>query len=207
MLRVLNEAEGAVERADTGGLSRTLLRVTGVGLFPLFVGFGAQVAIPIPPFGVPFTLQTLAVILAALCLGPKLGAASMLLYAAMGVVGVPLFAEGEARWQVILGQTGGYLVGFIACQPVIAAIVKRPDGTVRGWGAMILATVAGHGVIFALGVPWLWFIRGTDPETAITWGQALWGGMVVFLPGMVVKAALAVVIGRVAAPWASRNVW
>lgn len=186
---------------------RTLLRITGVGLFPLFVALGAQVAIPLPPLGVPMTLQTLAVILAALCLGPKLGVSAMVLYAVMGIIGVPMFAEGEVGWQVILGQTGGYLVGFAACVPVITSIIKRRDGTIRGWGAMIAGVVAGHTVVFVIGVPWLWFVRKTDPQAAISFADAVYYGCVVFLPGMAVKSAIAVWIGRIAAPWASRNIW
>ncbi|MEM1184061.1 MAG: biotin transporter BioY [Planctomycetota bacterium] len=199
--------EDAVEATASSEQTKLLLRVTGVGLFPLFVALGAQVAIPLPPYGIPMTLQTLAVVLSALCLGPKLGASAMALYALMGVIGVPLFAEGEAGWQVILGQTGGYLLGFIVCVPVITSIIKRRDGTIRGWGAMITGVVTGHLVVFFLGVPWLWFIRSTDPGNEITWANAWYYGMVVFLPGMFVKSAIAVWIGKLAAPWASRNIW
>ena len=191
----------------TAEQTRLLLRVTATGLAPLFVALGAHVAVPMPPYGIPQTLQTLAVILSALCLGPKLGLAAMALYVVMGIVGVPLFADGDVGLQVILGQTGGYIIGFAACVPVITSIIKRRDGTVRGWGAFIVGVLAGHLVIFAIGVPWLWFVRWTDPANAITWGDAFLYGMVVFLPGMVVKCAIAVVIGRIAAPWASKNIW
>ncbi|MEM7755366.1 MAG: biotin transporter BioY [Planctomycetota bacterium] len=206
----MTDREDAIAEPFEGATSeqtRLLLRVTGVGLFPLFVALGAQVAIPLPPYGIPMTLQTLAVILSALCLGPKLGASAMALYAVMGVIGVPLFAEGEAGLQVILGQTGGYLLGFILCVPIITSIIKRPDGTVRGWGAMIAGVTLGHLVVFVLGVPWLWFVRGTDPDTAITFVNAVYYGCVVFLPGMLIKCAIAVWIGKLAAPWASRNIW
>lgn len=200
-------AEALPEAGATDAQARLLLRITGVGLFPLFVAFGAHIAVPLPPYGIPMTLQTLAVVLAALCLGPKLGVASMALYLVVGAAGAAVFAEGEATWRVIFGQTGGYIVGFVACVPVITSIIKHRDGTIRGWGAMIAGVLAGHLVIFALGVPWLWFVRSTDAANAISWGDAWYHGMVVFLPGMLVKCAIAVWIGRVAAPWASRNIW
>lgn len=187
--------------------TNALLACAGVGLFTFLTALGAQVAFPLPPFGIPQTLQTLAVTLAALGLGAKLGMASMLLYLALGMIGAPLFAEGDEGLAVLLGQTGGYIVGFIACQPVIHAIVRRPDRTVRSMWWIAAAVVAGHVVIFAIGVPWLYFVRGLEAATAITWRDALFHGMVVFLPGMVLKSAIAAIIGRWAAPFASSRGW
>lgn len=169
------------------------LRIAGVLLFTLLTSFSAQVAVPMPPFGVPQTLQTLAVVLAALCLGPRLGIASMTLYFIMGAIGAGVFAEGNAGIRVILGQTGGYLLGFIACQPVVASLARRPRGPLAL--NLALASLAGHAVIFALGVPWLYAVRNTDPATAVTVREALFGGFVVFIPGTIIKTALAVLIG------------
>lgn len=194
--------------APTSALSTALLRGVGILFFVLFTALGAQVYIPLPPFGVPFTLQTLAVILAALSLGPRWGSASMILYVFVGALGVPLFSGGSAGIGTILGQTGGYIAGFLVCQPVVGAIVRRRDGTPRGWGGLILATLAGHAIIFALGVPWLWYVRNSDSGLdPLTFAQAAKGGVLPYLPGMVVKAALAVVIGRLALPHAMRRIW
>jgi biotin transport system substrate-specific component len=187
--------------------SRVWLRAIGGLAFMFFVAFGAHIAVPIPPFGVPQTLQTLAVVMAALCLGPKVGMASMAGYLLIGMIGVPLFADGEVGLGVILGQTGGYIVGFIACQPVVTSIVRRPDRSIRGWGAMIVATLAGHAVIFLIGVPWLYVVHAMDESLSTTWRDAIFGGFVVFIPGMILKSALAVLLGRLAAPWASRRIW
>lgn len=206
MLRFADIAGAETEAGElSAARERLALRTAGLLLFPILTGLGAMVSVPLPPFGVPFTLQTLIVVMAALMLGPRLGAASMALYVVMGMIGVPLFADGEVGLQVILGQTGGYLLGFVVCQPVVTAIVRRRDKTIRGWGAMVLATVAAHAVIFGLGVPWLYVIRSTDDP--ITWQQAVMGGLVPFLPGMVVKCAVAVFLGKLAAPWASRRIW
>lgn len=181
--------------------SRSLGWALGIPGFALLTAAGAHVHVPLPPDGVPMTLQTLFVVLAALCLGPKAGSLSMLLYIAAGVVGAPLFAEGEVGLAVILGQTGGYIVGFLACQPVVGAIVKGPDGLPRGWLAIVLAVLAAHAVVFAIGVPWLAIVRGFTLERAIE------GGMVPFLPGMVVKSVIAVLVGLAVAPWCVRRVW
>ena len=203
---------GSLDDALDEASLTALLRLIGVLLFPILMGLTCQLsfnlAIPIPPFGVPLTLQTLWVLLAALSIGPRFGMLSMLIYVLAGAVGVPIFAGGEAGMLTILGQTGGYLIGFVLCQPVVAAIVRRPDGAVRGWGAMILAVLAAHLVIFAIGVPWLWAVRRLDPETpAISFVEAVHGGFVVFIIPMLIKAGIAVLIGRWVAPLASKRIW
>lgn len=172
-----------------------------VVFFTILLGFAAQVAVPLPPFNVPMTLHTLVVLLAALRLGPGLGAGSMALYALIGLVGVPVFSGGGAGPAVLIGQTGGYIVGFIACQPVVHAIVRRTDGSVRGWGALILAMTAAHAMIFAVGVPWLAVVRQISIWDAIN------GGFVPFIPGTIVKTVLAVLIGRYVAPLSTKRVW
>lgn len=205
---------GALERPDEAVSHARLLRVLGTIGFPLLMALSSQthlwawLAIPMKPFGVPMTLQTLWVLLSALCIGPRYGMLAMLGYLVVGAIGVPVFAEGGAGVLTVFGQTGGYLIGFVACQPVVAAIVRRPCGSVRGWGAMIAAVLAAHAVIFLIGVPWLWAVRAIDPAAApITFGDAVRGGFVVFIPAMMLKCAIGVLIGRWAAPWASRNIW
>lgn len=189
-----------------------LLRLSGVVLFPFLMASTCQLslhlAIPIKPYGIPLTLQTLWVLLAALCIGPRLGMISILVYLAVGAVGVPVFAGGDAGLLTIFGQTGGYLVGFLACQPVVATFVRRRDKSVRGWGAMILAVLSAHLVIFAIGVPWLFVVRLLDPVSpAISFADAVYGGFVVFIIPMLLKSGIAVLIGRWVAPWASKRIW
>lgn len=187
---------------------RALMRWSLVPTFALLTTLGAQVAIPIPPLGVPQTLQTLVVLLCAMTLGPRLGTLSMAFYVVAGVVGVPLFADGEAGWLTVFGQTGGYLLGFVACQPVAHAIIRRHDGSLRGWGAVVLAGLAVHAVVFAIGVPWLYAVRRIDPQAAdLTVWQTVFGGFLVFVPGTVLKVAIATVLGRTLLPEVARTVW
>ncbi|MEM7628972.1 MAG: biotin transporter BioY [Planctomycetota bacterium] len=211
-----NDGERAVPTTEPGALESlsdlaathaNALRIAGVFVFVWLTWLGAHIAIPTPPFGIPVTLQTLAVLLAALTLGPKYGSISMLSYIVLGAIGLPLFAEGEAGLAVLKGQTAGYIIGFFLCQPVIAAIARGRDGAARGWGAMILACVAGHMVIFAVGVPWLYISRATWIGDPISLRDAVHYGMVIFLPGLVLKSGIAVLIGRWVAPWASRRIW
>ncbi len=188
-------------RSEDRLLSLVLLRALLVSFFAWMTMLGAHVAVPLPPDGVPMTMQTLVVLMAALCIGPRLGMASMTLYVVVGMLGAGVYAQGEKGIVALLGQTGGYLVGFIVCQPVIGRIARRADGTVRGWLAMIVAVVAGELVIFGIGVPWLAWVNGFG-----LW-RAIEGGLLPFVPAAIVKGALAVLIGRVAAPLSSKSAW
>lgn len=183
--------------ATTRGLSlsipQTRLKILAVIGGTMATALAAQVAIPLPPFGIPLTLQTLAVCLTAVALGPRLGMASMALYMVLGAIGLPVFAESSGGFTYLYGQTGGYLLGFILAQPLINLIARA--NIQRRWLAVAGAVLAGHALIFALGVPWLFISRTLFLENPITLSAAMYFGCIVFLPGMVIKAAIASILG------------
>jgi biotin transport system substrate-specific component len=183
-----------------------LLKATLTLFFTMLMGISAQFKIPMPPDGVPQTLQTLVVALAAMGLGARWGMVSMLLYLVVGALGAGVFAEGKAGVGVLVGQTGGYLVGFLAAQPVIHGLIRRSDRTVRGWGAIVAAMLAGHIVIFVLGVLWLTFLRGREDET-YTLMRGIKGGVLPFIPGMILKTFAAVMVGLAVWPRSCRKFW
>jgi biotin transport system substrate-specific component len=208
MNRIFHPADGVDAPAQSTEIDRALLRLLSVPFFAMLTAIGAQIAVPIEPFGIPITLQTLMVLLAAMALGPKLGMASMVLYLVMGIVGVGVFAKGESGLLVLLGQTGGYLFGFIACQPIAHTLVKRRDGSIRGWLALFLAGIAVHLVIFVFGVPWLWWTHWADDAAeTLSWGRAVYGGFTVFIPGILLKSGIAAGIGAWVLPWVARRLW
>ena len=88
-----------------------------ITVFAAGTALGARVEIPHEP--VPFTLQTLVVLLAGACLGPRNGSISQLLYLASGALGAPAFAGGSFGFAKLIGPTGGYLIAF----PIAAALV------------------------------------------------------------------------------------
>jgi biotin transport system substrate-specific component len=177
-------------------------------MMTLFIIACSHIAIPTAPYGIPITLQTLGVLLCALTLGPRLGFASVALYLVMGALGVAVFGEQKAGLAVILGQTGGYLLGFLFCQPVAHMIIRRPDNSIRGWLAIVAAGLAVHMIIFAFGVPWLHWIRSIDPVAdPISWADALYFGFVVFIPGMLLKTGIATVLALWILPSVARRIW
>lgn len=154
----------------------------------------AQLVIPIWP--VPITAQTFAVLLVGTALGPIRGALSMVLYAILGVVGLPVFAAGHSGNLFGYGS-GGFVIGFIFAAALVGWLAQRQwDHKVIG---TFVAFVAGTAVMYAIGLPWLFAVIshfspalmtqyfGTTDVVQATFG----GGVVPFLFGDLIKAVLA----------------
>lgn len=154
----------------------------------------AQVVVPMWP--VPLTLQTFAVLLVGTTLGPVRGALSMGLYLAIGVLGVPVFAEGASGSLLDL-TTGGFIIGFILASLLVGAFAKLEWD--RRFVGTLVSFASGSLVIYAVGLPWLFVSLGNlgpavwhdylgyDTVLAATLGA----GMLPFLVGDVLKALLA----------------
>ncbi len=126
----------------------------------------AQVSIP-TPIGVPFTLQTFAVLLVGASLGSIRGAASMALYALVGLLGLPVFAEQSHGASVLFGATGGFIFGFIIAGFVVGKLAELK------WSSNILkmatAYAIGSIVIYLVGIPVLASVSQVDLATATGW--------------------------------------
>jgi len=147
----------------------------------------SQVAIPQPLSTVPITLQVFFSLLAGAVLGPVYGALSIFVYVLMGAVGLPVFSGGRSGIGILLGPTGGYLLGFIAAAFVVGLIVSKGKGNII---QVTLAMVAGVLVIYALGVMQLAFTAN------ISFSQAIVGGALPFIPFDFIKAVVAVAVAR-----------
>jgi biotin transport system substrate-specific component len=159
----------------------------------LLTVLGAQISIHVPPSPVPITGQTLAVVIAGAALGCRRGAASQLLYIALGLF-LPVYADGAQGWDVVWGATGGYLVGFVVAAALIGRLAEL--GADRRPVIAFAAFCAGQLVIFGIGVPWL------KISTGMSWDAAIHGGFAIFIVGGVIKA----LVGAVAVPAAWRGV-
>ena len=87
--------------------------LTRTALMASLTAVGAWLAFPLPLSPVPLTLQVVFMLMSGMLLGGRQGAASQILYLAMGALGLPVFSRGGAGVGVLLDPTGGYLVGFI----------------------------------------------------------------------------------------------
>jgi biotin transport system substrate-specific component len=166
------------------GLSRAARAVLLALLGSALLTVSAKVQVPFYP--VPMTLQTLVVLLLGLALGWRLAFATVLLYLAEGAIGLPVFAgtpEKGIGLAYMLGPTGGYLIGFAFA----AAVSGWIAGHRRDLLALIGAVLAGTATIYLFGLPWLANIVGFQQAVAL--------GLMPFLLGDLVKAALAVALG------------
>jgi biotin transport system substrate-specific component len=109
---------------------------------------------PLAP-NVPITLQTLWVYLAGIVLGPLWAGVAFTLYLLAGLVGLPVFAGGNAGLGVLLGPTGGFLVGFPLGAMAIGAVAHGTDGLTAPGDIpvprLLVALVAGTAVVYAAG--------------------------------------------------------
>jgi biotin transport system substrate-specific component len=144
----------------TLAVTRRPSRVVAMGIvgFAAALALASQVAVPIPGTPVPITLQPLVVVLAGMCLGPVAGAASMILYLAVGAAGVPVFspfgAPGIARF---VGPTGGYLFAYPVAAFVAGALARRSTTLLGRW----VAALAGTTVLLLGGLAQLAVITGS----------------------------------------------
>jgi biotin transport system substrate-specific component len=146
-----------------GALARdTALVVGGAAV----TGVAAQISIHTPLSPVPFTLQTLAVLVVGAALGSLRGALSMLVYLAAGLVGVPWFANHSHGWG---GPSFGYILGFVVAAGLVGALARR--GADRHVLGTVLLMVAGSVVVYAIGTTWLAWDLGLSPAKAFDLGM------------------------------------
>lgn len=149
------------------------------------LAWSAQVSIPVQP--VPITLQSYVLLTLAALMGWRLGALVVLAYVALGLMGVPLFANGGSGWKALTGSSAGFIAGFV--------VVTLGVGAAQQYWArlrplpLLAALAGGHLVLIALGAGWI--------ATKAGYSVAFEKAFLPFVPGAAVKsiAALATVIG------------
>ncbi|GAA1695702.1 biotin transporter BioY [Microcella alkalica] len=163
-------------------LTDSALVIAGTALVAVL----AQVAIPLWP--VPVTGQTLAVLLVGASLGAVRGASSLALYALLGAIGLPIYSDAASGWSVLVGPTGGYIIGFVLSAAIVGwAAERRWD---RGWLKAAVTFIGGSLVVFAVGLPWLSYSLGgfglpNDLQSTLV------AGFYPFIIGGLIKAAIA----------------
>jgi len=162
------------------------LRVAAVLFVTVLTVVAAQVSIPLPFTPVPFTLQPMVVLLGGAALGARLGMSAQVLYLALGIAGLPVFAaspilpQGFAR---LLGPTGGYLLSYPIAAFVSGYLAQR--GFDRRYLTSVVAMFAGLAIVFTCGVTWLAFGAHVGLAGAIR------TGLVPFIPADIIKVLLA----------------
>ena len=184
--------ETVASRADAGAL----IRLGAVLFVTALTAAAAQISVPLPFTSVPFTFQPMVVLLGGLALGPRLGAASQVLYLLAGIAGLPVFAAsatlppGALR---LLGPTGGYLMSYPIAAFLTGYLAER--GFDRRYLTSVLAMLAGLIVVYTCGAMWLGlFARGAGVPPPIGLAEAFAAGVYPFVLADLVKVLAAAAI-------------
>ena len=175
---------------DTKTLSRGRTRALAeCALMAAVIALCAWISIPA---AVPFTLQPFGIFAAVAILGGKRGSAAVAVYLLMGMVGLPVFAGFKGGIGVLLGATGGYILGFLGSALTVWG-VERLLGR-RGW-VLALSMGLGLGVCYAFGTAWFLAVY-TRTSGPMSLSAALGLCVLPFVLPDAIKIALALLVGR-----------
>lgn len=183
----------ALRKTDLRTVTKTVAVILlGVALITLC----AKVRVPSWP--VPMTLHTLAVMAIAVATGPRLATATFFAYLAAGAAGLPVFSGTPERGiglAYMVGPTGGYLLGYLAASWVTGTLALG-----RGTVGRTLAMLAGIGVTYAAGLPWLALFVPADQIIPLGFTPFILGDLIniamVALGALFVPARFVGTIGR-----------
>ena len=162
--------------------------VVYAALFAVLIAICSWISIPAT---VPFTLQTLGVFLTVSVLGGRRGTLSVLVYILLGAIGLPVFSGFTGGIGILLGNTGGYIIGFL-----FSALTMWLISHLAGSGRIVQAVsmLAGLLVCYAFGTAWFMIVytRGNGPVSlAVVLG---WCVIPFIIPDLI-KIAVALLIG------------
>ncbi|MFC1560278.1 biotin transporter BioY [Candidatus Margulisiibacteriota bacterium] len=162
-----------------------------VGTFAALTAVGAFIRIPF--FPVPFTLQLFFVMMAGILLGPTLGALSQFIYVLIGFLGFPVFAGGGGPGYVLM-PSFGYLIGFIVCAYVVGLVYNFRKKPTYLW--LVLSMLAGLAALYLIGITGLYLNLKYVVQKPLPLIKTIWVGMIIFLPGDIVKVSVAAYLSK-----------
>jgi biotin transport system substrate-specific component len=163
-----------------------------IALSVAFLSVSAMLQIPF--FAIPLTLQSFAVFAVLGLLGWKKGATALLLYVALGAVGIPVFSGFGGGLGALFGPTGGFLFGFLLASPVYGAFehYARCGGKKKAIVLSALGMTVGMLLSYLAGSLWYY----TAYSGGASFGTVLSLTVLPFLIPDAVKIALALLVTR-----------
>lgn len=158
-----------------------------VGLMAAVICILAPFSLPIPISPVPISLGFLAIYFVLTVLGLKLGFISVVIYILLGLVGLPVFTGFTGGPGKLFGPTGGYIIGYLFMALICGFFIDKWDNRLL---PSILGMIMGTAVCYLFGSIWLAY------QASYTLPQALWAGVIPYIPGDLVKLILAMTLGR-----------
>lgn len=160
-------------------------------LFVALIIVGAFIKIPIPV--VPFTLQFLFTMMAGLLLGGRLGALSVCVYIVLGLLGLPVFAEGGGL-SYLFKPSFGYIIGFAAGAYVTGTIANRVANP--GYKRLLIANFTGLGIVYLFGMVYYYLMSNLYLGTPIGLWPLFLYCFILAVPGDIVLCLLGADLGK-----------
>lgn len=143
-----------------------------------------SIVIPISP--VPISLTILAIYISVYAIGLKRGMISLLLYLLIGFIGLPVFSNFKGGFQVLIGPTGGYIIGFVFVVLCSGIFIERFESKVY---MHVIGMSLGTILCYILGTAWMAY------QASMTFLEALFAGVIPFVWADAIKIAIAAIAG------------
>lgn len=153
-------------------------------IFTALIAVSAFIRIPIPP--VPFTAQTVFVLLCGLVCGAKHGALSCVVYLIIGLLGIPVFTTGGGLG-VLSEPTFGFILGFIPAA-FVTGIIGKNATTFRH---TFFASLAGNFVLYAVALAYVYILSSFILNSTVELSTLLISYCAIFIPSDIAKSVLA----------------
>ncbi|WP_294427815.1 biotin transporter BioY [uncultured Treponema sp.] len=176
-------------------------------LFAALISIGCVIAIPLPG-GVPVTVQNMFSILAGAILGSFYGAVSVLIWLTIGAVGIPVFANAHGGIAIILGPTGGYMLGYALASLFLGLMLGKPNLTENKKDIKFLAKIAvfsllAYALVYLPGIPWFMHVMAGKGKP-VSFTAALKLTFIPFIPGDLIKWLVTIPLSAAIRPVAAR---
>lgn len=165
--------------------------ITQIGIFAALTAIGAFISIPIGP--VPISLQTFFVLLSGIILGSRKAILSQIVYVMLGLIGLPIFAGFSGGFQTVFKPSFGFIIGFIIAAYFVGKIAEKKSKSIK---CMSIAVLVGSLIIYIVGLPYMYYILNIILSKNLDIIQIMKIGMFMFIPGDILKAIVAVLIGK-----------
>ncbi len=165
-------------------LNLSIKEITLVGMCSALMVIFSQLSIPLPFTAVPVTLQIFGVVVISVIVGAKIGTISIIIFELLGAIGLPVFANFSGGFSIIIGPTGGYIIGFIIMAFLIGYASYAQNKIVLFIASYIAVTAD-----LLLGTLYLKFIFGMSMQAALI------AGLYPFIIKDFITIAVAVLVG------------
>jgi len=173
-------------------MNTNIKNIAQIAVFTAVMCVISPLSLPLPITPVPVSLATFVIYIFSIVLGTKKSLLALVVYMLIGIVGFPVFSKGGSGIGVVLGPTGGYLIGYFFCAlgaSIGSQIGDRYSLRIPVKTAILVGgLVVGTFLCLLFGTIWLAYINELDFFAALS------AGVIPFLPGDIVKIVISVIV-------------